>query len=173
MCCPSSTPTANSAVDHRGSGKSLFDRLTLATIWFEAWTGPPSFWFSNGSRLTTRNRICVAKIPSAMRGRFSSSASQTRRTDETRRFPIAAPTSSTTSENGKRPSDVRREGRFHFRALSLTARRPSVSSAGALSDAPKRASPRTTCLHPRTGPCRSASSWPAHLARPPSASLAA
>ncbi len=101
MCCPSSTPTANSAADHRGSGKSLFDRLTLATIWFEAWTGPPSFWFSNGSRLTTRNRICVAKIPSAMRGRFSSSASQTRHTDETRRVPLAAPMSWSIGEKWK------------------------------------------------------------------------
>jgi hypothetical protein len=45
--------------------------------------------------------------------------------------PIAAPTSSTTTVNGKRPSDFRREGRCHFRTLSLTARRPSASSAGA------------------------------------------
>jgi len=125
MCCPSSTPTANSAVDHRGSGKSLFDRLTLATIWFEAWTGPPSFWFSNGSRLTTRNRICVAKIPSAMRGRFSSSASQTRRTDETRRVPLAAPMSWSIGEKWKTPlgfssrGALSRQNTFAYSAASF------------------------------------------------------
>jgi hypothetical protein len=45
---------------------------------------------------------------------------------------IAAPMSSTTTVNEKSPPDFRREGRYHVRTLSLTARRPSASLTDAL-----------------------------------------